>query len=80
MSNRLQNSLDGITGGDSKSTSLIEPFSGEQPSKFFKFITQLTTALSAKGIPLPVQGTSFEILVFQSSTSRCVFEVLMFTL
>ncbi len=58
MSNRLQNSLDGITGGDSKSTSLIEPFSGEQPSKFFKFITQLTTTLSAKGIPLPEQGNS----------------------
>ena len=59
MQSRLQNTLDGITGGDSKSTSLIEPFSGEEPSKFFKFITQLTTALSAKGIPLLEQGNSW---------------------
>jgi len=75
MSNRIQNSLDGIAGDGIKSTSLIEPFSGEEPSKFFKFITQLTTALSAKGIPLPVQGSNWletEQVKFATKSSELI--------
>ena len=46
-----------IEGGYSKSVPIVQPFSRNEPEKISKFITQLTTALSAKGIPLlPVVG------------------------
>ena len=36
---------------------IIHPFSGSEPEKFSTFIIQMTTALSAKEIPIPVVGS-----------------------
>ena len=55
----MHKSLLGIDGGDSKTVSIVQPFSGEEPEKFSRFINQLKTALTAKGIPLPVAGSSW---------------------
>ena len=55
----MHKSLLGIDGGDSKTVSIVQPFSGEEPEKFSRFINQLKTALTAKGIPLPGAGSSW---------------------
>ena len=47
----------GIETTDSKQVSIVQPFSGNEPEKFSTFITQLTTTLSSKGIPIPITGS-----------------------
>ena len=47
----------GIESSDSKQVSIVQPFSGNEPEKFSTFITQLTTTLSSKGIPIPIVGS-----------------------
>ena len=50
----MQNSEYGIEAMVTKA--IINPFSGTEPEKFSTFIIQITTALSAKEIPIPVIG------------------------
>jgi hypothetical protein len=51
----MQNNEYGIEAMVTKA--IINPFSGAEPEKFATFIIQMTTALSAKEIPIPVIGS-----------------------